>query len=75
MAALGVVLETSWALLGRSWTRLGRSWSSLGRSWARLGSQNAPEMEAKRVRNGAEEAMRTENVISSKPIVFFNENQ
>ena len=70
MAALGVVLEASWALLGRSWRRLGRSWSSLGRSWARLGSQNAPEMEAKRVQNGVEEAMRTESAISSKTFVF-----
>ena len=70
LAALGVVLEAPWALLGRSWRRLGRSWSSLGRSWARLGSQNAPEMEAKKVQNGVEEAMRTENAISSKTVVF-----
>ena len=70
MAALGVVLEASWALLGRSWRRLGRSWSSLGRSRVRLAGQNAPEMDAKRVQNGVEEAMRTENAISSKNVVF-----
>ena len=70
MAALGVVLEASWALLGRSWRRLGRSWSSLGRSWARLGSQNAPEMEAKRVQNGVEKATRAEKAISSKTFIF-----
>ena len=64
LAALGVVLEASWALLGRSWRRLGRSWSGLGRSWARLGGQKAPEIDAKRVQHGVEEAMRTENAIS-----------
>ena len=61
LGAPGAVLEASWALLER---------------WARLGGQKAPEMGARRVQHGVEEAMRTENVISSTTIVFsmkFNE--
>ena len=53
-----------------SWRHPKGSWSGFGLSWARLGGQNAPEMEAKRVHNGVEEATRKENAISSKTIVF-----